>query len=317
MKKFVIEIVFPIVVTSTLLWVFVIFLANGKTDPFYLRFTGKPTKNLILGTSRAAQGVQPQLLSSILGKDFYNFSFTVVHSPFGSVYKKAIRSKLDTTVSNQIFIISVDPWSISSKCENPNDSSAFRENSLSLAQLNSFCSTPNVEYIRKSLTPIEVIRPYIKRGKAHMVLQPDGWLEVNVSMDMIEVQTRIINKMYTYRNRNLPVDRFSEVRNNCLLRLVKWLKAYGEVYLIRLPIHEEMLNIEDELMPCFQDKIQSTIDVSDGYFDMTKLSSQFRYTDGNHLYKESGFEVSKQIGEWIKEKQMLNAQAPINNAIFE
>ena len=306
MKKFVIEIVLPIVVTSTLLWVFVIFQANGKTDPFYLRFTGEPTKNLILGTSRAAQGVQPQPLSSILGKDFYNFSFTVAHSPFGSVYKKAIRSKLDTTVTNQIFIIAVDPWSISSKCENPNDSSAFREKSLCLAHVNSFCSTPNVEYIRKSLTPIEAIRPYIKRGQAQMMLHPNGWLEVNVSMEMSEVQTRIKNKMQTYRNRNLPVYRFSDVRNNSLLRLVKWLKSYGEVYLVRLPIHEEMLNIEDELMPNFKGIIQPSIDVSDGYFDMTKLKTKFRYTDGNHLYKDSAFEVSELIGEWIKERQFKN-----------
>lgn len=303
MKKFVTEIVLPLVVTLTLLCVLVIFLANGKTDPFYLRFTGEPTKNLILGTSRAAQGVHPQSLSSILGKDFYNFSFTVAHSPFGPVYKKAISSKLDTTVSNQIFIIAVNPWSISSKCENPNDSSTFRENVLCLAQVNSFCSTPNVEYIRKSLTPIKVIRPYIKGGEAYMVLQPDGWLEVNVSMEKSEVQARQKNKVQTYRNRNLPVYRFSEVRNNSLLGLVKWLKLYGEVYLVRLPIHEEMLSIEDELMPNFKSNIQPSIDVSGGYFDMTKLTTEFRYTDGNHLYKESAFEVSELIGKWIKERQ--------------
>ena len=308
MKRFLLQIVLPVIFSSLLLWIVVIFLLNGKTDPFYLRFTGERTKNLILGTSRAAQGIQPQPLDSILSKRFYNFSFTVYHSPFGPVYNRAIKSKLDITSDDQIFIVAVDPWSISSKCIGPNDSSLFREERLSLGRVKSFTSTPNIEYVRKELTPNQIIRSSLNSDQATMILQSNGWLKVNVPMDSIEVLRNTQRKVDIYRSQRLPVFKYSEARNNSLFRLIKWLKTYGEVYLIRLPIHEEMLNIEIELMPTFQDKIESSINISDGYFDMTELENQFRYTDGNHLYKESGFEVSLLIGEWIKERQKFNAQ---------
>mgnify|MGYP001024422816 CR=1 FL=1 len=53
----------------------VIFKAGGKTDPFYVRFTTPKHQNMILGTSRAAQGLQPKIFRSILGKNIGNFAF--------------------------------------------------------------------------------------------------------------------------------------------------------------------------------------------------------------------------------------------------
>ncbi len=58
-------------------------------------------------------------------------------------------------------------------------------------------------------------------------------------------------------------------------------------------------------MTDFNEKIQIIIPLTNGYFDMTKLKNEFRYTDGNHLYKESGKLVSTKIAEWIKEKEAL------------
>ena len=46
-------------------FVLVLTRADGSTDPFYTRFTTPRQNNLILGTSRAAQGVQPGILDSI------------------------------------------------------------------------------------------------------------------------------------------------------------------------------------------------------------------------------------------------------------
>ena len=64
--------------------------ADGTTDDFYLRFTSAKQKSLIIGTSRAAQGIQPQLIDSILDltatDKIYNFSFTAQNSPYGEVY---------------------------------------------------------------------------------------------------------------------------------------------------------------------------------------------------------------------------------------
>lgn len=61
-----------------------------------------------------------------------------------------------------------------------------------------------------------------------------------------------------------------------------------------------MMEIEDELMPDFDLKIKKAIELSDGYLDMTSKNEKFAYTDGNHLYKTSGEEVSGIVARWVK-----------------
>lgn len=306
MKNFVLQQLLPLTTSVIITWTLAIYLANGKSDPFYLRFTGEPQTNLILGTSRAAQGVLPDALKSTLDKDFYNFSFTVAHSPFGPVYNRAIKSKLDTTQNNQIFIICVDPWSISSKCSDPNNCSLFRENDLCLGKIMSVNSTPNLSYLRSQLKPYQIFKPYV--FNSNLILNHDGWLEVNIDMGENEKKIRLNNKIRSYENTFLPVYRYSELRVIYLLNLVKWLKNFGEVYLVRLPIHQDLYKIEVEFMTEFQNNIEMVILASNGYFDMTEIENNFIYTDGNHLYKASGYEVSKMIGEWIRKKQSISAE---------
>ena len=91
MKKFIVNIcLFLIIVLLTILGVF--WQADGKTDPFYLRFTTDKQNSLILGTSRAAQGLLPEVLNSKLNRDdFFNYSFTLGHSPYGPTYLKSIK----------------------------------------------------------------------------------------------------------------------------------------------------------------------------------------------------------------------------------
>ena len=88
--------------------------ADGRFDPFYLRFTNGSHQSMILGTSRAAQGIRPDVLNQKLAQRFSeinNFSFTLLHSPFGEVYFDAVKTKLDSspTGGSQLFLIAVDP----------------------------------------------------------------------------------------------------------------------------------------------------------------------------------------------------------------
>jgi hypothetical protein len=128
MKKFCIHI--SIFVSILLLGVLGIFYAaDGHADSFYEKISSPKQKNLILGTSKAAQGVQPEILKKQLNQEFFNFAFTLQSSSYGKVYLQNIQKKLDTTSStSQDFILTVDPWSISSSTKNPNDSLSFREN---------------------------------------------------------------------------------------------------------------------------------------------------------------------------------------------
>jgi hypothetical protein len=61
------------------------------------------------------------------------------------------------------------------------------------------------------------------------------------------------------------------------------------------------MDIENELMPYFNNLVSEISKKSNvPFLDLTYLNGELIYTDGNHLYKESGEKVSAIIGEWIK-----------------
>jgi hypothetical protein len=298
MKKFIIKTtVFSIIVVTV--FVFILGKADGYTDPFYIRFTTPKQNNLILGTSRSAQGLQPKIFDGILTKDFFNYSFTISHSPFGSVYLNSIKKKLNSQIKEGIFIITVDPWSISQKGDNPNDSKKFEENNLALANVNLVNLKPNFEYLIKQLKG-KYYTVLTNRFMSKMFLHNDGWLEVNISMDSASITKRLDNKIKVYRKNNLPNRKLSYVRLSYLKQTVEYLKLHGNVYIVRLPVSPEMFAIEQELMPDFNEIINPICLVTDGYLDMTNENYLYQFIDGNHLWKESGKLVSEKIAEWIK-----------------
>lgn len=299
MKRFIFQsILISIISLSAIL--IIMLRADGYTDPFYVRFTTSKQQNMILGTSRAAQGLQPKVFEQILKKDINNFAFTAEHSPFGEVYLESIKRKHNKK-EDGLFIIAVDPWSISSWSSSPNDLSQFRENKLCLNKTKIVNLNPNIFYILDNLSERRL--DILFQNKSNMFLHKDGWLEIsNIKMDSASVADRVSSKIETYRNQHLPKANFSSTRLQYLIKTVCYLKEYGDVYLVRLPIHEKMMEIEKELMPDFDSKIKEAIDLSDGYLDMTPENSLFNYTDGNHLYKDSGKKVSKIIANWITDK---------------
>ena len=77
---------------------------KGQVDAFYGRFASPPAGSLVLGTSRAAQGIRPAVLSAQLGSRFegplLNYAFTLTHSPYGPAYVRSIQRKLRPEVKN-------------------------------------------------------------------------------------------------------------------------------------------------------------------------------------------------------------------------
>jgi hypothetical protein len=277
--------------------------ADGKTDPFYKRFTTDRQCSLILGTSRAAQSLLPEIFNSELNKvDFFNYSFTLGHSPYGPTYLKSIKKKLDHNSHDGVFIIAVDPWSISSKTVDPNDSLGFREVERILGKTSLVNYHPNFEYLINSYNSQYL--DILIGGSDKMILHEDGWLEVTVDMDSDKVAERIKNKINNYNNQNLLAYHYSSYRYDYLGKTISYLKNYGKVYLVRLPIHPKMFEIEKLLLNDFDYRMNMLSETHKiPYFNLTNKNSQFQYTDGNHLYKESGKEVSRLISALILESQ--------------
>lgn len=285
------------------------FFADGYTDPFYLKYTGKKQQNLILGTSRAAQGLQPRILNKALKKDFFNYAFTIGHSPYGPVYLNSVRKKLDTTIRDGIFILTVDPWSIASEGEDPNDTLAFRENNRSLAMMKEVNSYPNFEYLYKVFEGRYYKLIPFPASLQYEYLHRDGWLEVKLDVDSTRFEKRSEERAASYK-RDKMEQTLSSLRVSYLERTISYLQRFGKVYLVRLPVHESMEAIEKEFMPDFNSKIMKAVSMSDGYLDLNARNHEFLYVDGNHLHRESGKIVSGIVADYI-EGRSIQAQNSI------
>lgn len=298
MKKFLIEsTLFSVVIIATVYFVFL--QANGKSDPFYSRTATPKQSSLIVGTSKAAQGLMPEVISPYLKKDIYNFSFTVAHSPFGPAYLSAIEKKLKSETKDGIFIITVDPWSISSDGKDPNNEMDFGETKSFIGKTPSFSSKPNIPYLLNSFDD-----NYIKilMNFSLMEVHNDGWLEVFPPMDSTVVKKRIAENIVAQKLKSTNY-RFSETRFQFLKKTVEFLKTHGRVYLVRLPMDYRIAEIEAEIVPDFEAKIQEFASAEFvPYLNLTNSNTKFTFTDGIHLYKSSAEQVSAEVGKWISKQ---------------
>jgi hypothetical protein len=298
--------------------VLIFLLEGGYSDPYYQRFTTPRKHSLIIGNSRAAQGLIPTVMNELLNADYktavYNYSFTVNNSAFGKVYLESIKNKIVTDGREGFFVVTVDPWSISVESDNPENESLFPENNNFLANIEDVSANPNFSYLLKYYQD-----PYynilLRRFRpSHMRLHEDGWLEVSVKMDSMSVRKRIVNKLKVYRE-NARSSRFSARRFHYLQETIKELQSHGDVFLVRLPVYKEILKIENLLMPDFNTRIDSLTKVNNVlYLDMSNTGEKFEFTDGNHLYKTSSKTVSEIVAQWIV-KSNRNKEL-VDNEIF-
>jgi len=297
------------------------FFADGSTDDFYQRFTSKTQSSLIVGSSRAAQGIQPEVINKILSdREFYNFSFTLNNSSYGEIYNNAILKKIDKKTRNGSFILSVEPWGFivnkTSKLLSDNiDSISI------LSKMHYLSLYPNYEYLYR----------FIKRGwgnilikrfenkilnsqKANLssisgswaLLHNDGWLEVNTTIDQVNFAKKLKSAQNLYQN-TFDNSKISKLRILAFENLIEELKKYGKVYIVRLPAHPELLKLDNKMMPNFNaDMLVISKNHKVGFLDMTVNANKYIYTDGIHMFKTSGASVSREIALRIIELEKHN-----------
>jgi hypothetical protein len=295
--------------------------ADGSTDNFYLRFTSSKQNSLIIGTSRSAQGIHPNIIDSVLNlrdiNSIYNYSFSINNSSYGKEYYYAIKNKINESAKNGLFIITVDPWAISSD-------TTLHDNEIDIESIfhsmKYYNSCPNYEYLIKNykkgwgnilLKRIEsniLFRNRYSFGKINgsfTYLRKDGLLEVFTSMDSVYVRNNIQKKISHY-NRSMSKNKFSEFRFSYLRKTIQLLKNHGEVYLVRIPVHTSLLKIENSFDPKFDERIINLAKSTHvEYLNFAVDASQYSYTDGNHLYIKDANKYSIRLAKIIKHSQSL------------
>ena len=109
------------------------------------------------------------------------------------------------------------------------------------------------------------------------------------------------NEKYEDYKKIASVQYLSDYRLKYLEETITFLKKYGKVYLIRIPSGKFLKKLEQDHYPEF-DKVLIEISKKNTipYLNFNSYAEQYQYTDGNHMYKESGKVFTKQIADSIK-----------------
>ena len=271
---------------------------RGRVDAFYGRFTSPLAGSLIVGTSRAAQGMQPAVLTAALGSGRFdgpllNYAFTLTHSPYGPAYLRSIARKLRPDVKNGLFLVAVDPWSLSLT----GPEGAFPEDNSFIGQLNQVSQNPNLPYLTRYQTK-PLYRLLLDYTTATERLHPDGWLEVNINTDSAQVRARTARKLLDYR-RLAATQHLSAGRLQALRQTVQLLQKHGRVVLVRLPVGPSLLQLEQAYQPNFDARMRRLAsELAVPYLDYSV--QPYATTDGNHLQRTASTLFSLQLATDLK-----------------
>ncbi|WP_228455300.1 hypothetical protein [Chryseobacterium sp. Tr-659] len=302
MKEFLFKISFYIIGIAAVL-LFLGSYADGNTDDNYMHFAVKKPHNIILGDSRGAQGIVPEVLKTKLSVPFDNFSLNIGDSPYGQVYLKALKRKLDPDTKDGIFIVTVSPWNLSLNELIPNEED-FPEKRSPLNNMYFYDWTYNYEYLLKNYTR-SWFKIYMEResavGRSNTFLHKDGWMEVNVNMHKDSIAARTAKKTREYEVQERKNYYLSPQRLAALNEIIGFLRTRGRVCLVRIPTSKNLTDIENRKFPQFKKIIQ---DISHKqnvkYYDFSEDFYKYVYTDGNHMYKESGKKLTSRIADSLK-----------------
>ena len=82
--------------------------------------------------------------------------------------------------------------------------------------------------------------------------------------------------------------------------LLRFFEERGEVYLVRMPVSEEMQGIERKYMPDFDDRMEKIARLTGTeYMSFFEKSGAYTTTDGNHLWREDARRFSNALAERI------------------
>ncbi|WP_439481058.1 hypothetical protein [Cyclobacterium plantarum] len=238
--------------------------------------------------------------------ELFNFGFTVLHSPFGESYFRAIQKKLFEDTTDGVFIVAVDSWSLCSFKLDPNDQSLMQENNLFIGKLSYFSGWMNFEYIFNYYinSYYEILLRYFANNS--LTLTDDGWLKATPFLKEEWIKPILESKLREYKSRAENVS-FSEYRYNNFLELLNYLKEKGSVYVIVMPVDQKIYEIEMELLPDMVNQIDKFCSSNAIPFrDFNNSDVTFKFNDGVHLHYKSSLAFSDDLANWILEVENNN-----------
>lgn len=302
---------FSLLAALALLYLLLIYLRPELVDDFYYRFTTPKANSLILGSSRSAQGIRPSVINKRIcteDNNIINHSFAIGPSSIGPNYYREITKKLKSSSTHGLFIISVDPWTLSTGILNvDDDSTKFFEvrKELFVGNLKSSSTNPNLDYLynywNNKFSPLLMLIKQTINYKNMLILHSNGWLEMDIDMTPEVVEQRIKSSTAEYGDKE---DKLSETRFYFLEKMIRLLIKHGDVYLVRMPVSLPMAELEKNHFPEFENKIQNISNKYQiDYFNFIGASGKFKTTDTHHLFKDESERFTNILCDSIAESR--------------
>lgn len=310
MKKFIIKsVLFLCIVMGVITFVLVTY--GGYVDYFYEKFTTPKSHSLILGDSRSLQGIQPKIIDdyfkgSNLELPMFNYSFTIKQIAYGEPYFESIKRKIDTTTKKGLFIITVHPFTLSSRNKNnEEEEGVFFEANMPPHNMKYVNNNPNYEYLLRNFDYFHFRGVFRKSSKTHK----DGWLEeTNLPKDSLLLNNWKSNQIKLYGNFAKEWIK-SKTRINYLEKTINFLNIYGKVLIVRLPVDKEIQDLEKAYWSEFNVDMQNLANTCKVPFvNFNTNENSFKTYDGIHIDKFSGVDFTKALCDSINNHLVYQKQ---------
>jgi hypothetical protein len=301
-----------IAICYLLLWKY----TNGYVDDFYVKYTHSKSNALIIGSSRALQGLNPDSVfkNTEYSSNALNFAFTSANSPYSDVYLNAIKKVVDINSNKGIFVLEVNPMALCAKKDSMSGEIEHREEKLPLAFQLFFNQSPNVEYIFKHYEkPLYKLFIQNNADDSFKISHQNGWLEVKIKFDTIAFRKRRDKNYKTYL-KSYPNYSFDSLRYKKLNETIVWLSNFGKVYLVRLPVDSKVLELENRNVTNFNELMQQiAANHKTEYIHFTQPEGSVYTIDGGHMHRYATSEVSKALNKAIFEKTIIKLKVLTQN----
>jgi len=286
-------------------------LSRQFVNDNYAKFTHQ-SPSLIIGLSRAHNGISPGILDSALQSiphegGFLNFAFEKSQSPYGKVYLEAIKKKVPKHTTRGIFILGVSPASFTAPVRFTTADEINKNDQQSLVgKISELNKNPNFEYIRKGYGGSLYRGLFPHNPQITTVFHDNGWEEFKRSSKNYLVSDEDVAKwtsqtMGGYKRvmKERP-EVVSEFRLKNFNEIISFLKQHGQVFVVRMPIDPLVLGMETQWWKEFNTEmtlISAAKDVP--YFDFSD-ATQYKTYDGSHLSSKYAKEFSVHLAEDIQ-----------------
>lgn len=241
-------------------------------DPYYCLATHQ-ANILVIGSSRAKRGIVPSILKKEILQDGIplNISINGLNSPYGESYFNFIQKKVKRNRKG-LFILDVSPPSIMQRDFEIN--SKPREFDFFLYQLNILNLNPNIEYLLRANANREE-KANSKNLDYETIYHSSGWWEAIINDN---------NKLAKGNYEKIPMYRSLE-REVYLKKTIEFLKDYGRVILVRMPVSKYGYIAEEKWHPNFD---KWMVRLSENYkVEFLNYSQQYDlynfYDDKSHM----------------------------------